>query len=78
MDSEDSIVYVSPGSPDYDYHIQPDSPARDAALGSSSVEDLDGEARDAEPDHGADEYGYGIFSDGFERGDTVEWSSKIG
>jgi hypothetical protein len=40
--------------------------------------DIDRQPRDAEPDIGADEFGWGIFADGFESGDTGEWSSTIG
>jgi hypothetical protein len=75
MDSEDSVDYISPGSPDYDYHIQAGSPAKDAALGSSMLVDFDGNGRDATPDHGADEYGIAILSDGFESGGFSAWSS---
>ena len=40
--------------------------------------DIDGRARDAEPDVGADEIAQpAIFSDGFERGDTSAWSRTV-
>ncbi|NIV35647.1 MAG: hypothetical protein GWN58_41195 [Anaerolineae bacterium] len=50
--------FVSPGAPDYDYHILDDSAARDQATGSTTTTDMDGESRSlsGEPDIGADEY----------------------
>jgi len=78
MDSETSVGYVSSGSPDYDYHIQASSPARDAAISSTVTTDIDGEDRDSAPDHGADEYGSSLHADGFESGDTSGWSTTVG
>jgi hypothetical protein len=53
-----SAGFVSPGAPNYDYHILASSPARDQATGSSIPTDIDGEQRvDCGPlDIGADEY----------------------
>jgi hypothetical protein len=53
-----SASFVSPGSPDYDYHLDPMSAAVDQAVGSSVAEDMDCEPRpsSAWPDIGADEY----------------------
>jgi hypothetical protein len=53
-----SAGFVSPGPPDYDYHIRGDSPARDQAAGSLMPEDIDGDARLTLGvlDIGADEY----------------------
>lgn len=49
--------FVAPGNPTNDYHLQPTSPARDQALGSTLADDVDGEARPsgAQADIGADE-----------------------
>jgi hypothetical protein len=40
--------------------------------------DVDGQRRDANPDIGADELGWGIFVDGFESGETSFWSTVTG
>lgn len=48
--------FVNPGSPDFDYHIGPNSAARDQASGSQITIDIDNQARDGSPDIGADEY----------------------
>lgn len=48
--------FVSPGPPDYNYHIQDISAAKNAASGSNEATDIDGDPRDAQPDLGADEY----------------------
>ena len=37
--------------------------------------DIDRQTRDATPDIGADEFGWGIFVDGFESGDRTWWAS---
>jgi hypothetical protein len=52
-----SAGFVSPGAPDYDYHIRGDSAARDEAMGSSMAIDIDGDERilSGDPDIGADE-----------------------
>ena len=77
MDTESSVGYVSPGSPDFNYHLQAISPAIDGALGSLTVYDIDGELRDAFPDYGADEFISSLFSDGFESGNSAAWSSTV-
>lgn len=77
MDTESTAGYVSPGSPEFDYHLRDDSPAIDAALGSSTVRDIDGDLRDESPDNGADELVDDLFADGFESGDTTAWSVKV-
>ncbi|MBP7686979.1 MAG: fibronectin type III domain-containing protein [Thermoflexales bacterium] len=50
--------FVSPGSPNYDYHIQGTSDARNNATGSANLVDVDYESRlvFAPADIGADEY----------------------
>jgi len=48
--------FVSPGAPNYDYHIRGDSNAKDQATGSTAKVDIDNEPRnDGLPDIGADE-----------------------
>jgi hypothetical protein len=50
-------LYVSPGAPNNDYHIQSRSPARGQAVGSQQPVDVDNDPRtDGKPDLGADEY----------------------
>jgi hypothetical protein len=53
-----SILFVSPGNPNYNYHLQASSPAIDQAQGSNLNVDVDGEARpvNSYPDIGADEF----------------------
>jgi len=50
--------FVSPGSPNYDYHILTTSAAKDQAINSTMPEDIDDQARPYGPasDIGADEY----------------------
>jgi hypothetical protein len=48
--------FVSPGSPNYDYHIKNNSTAKNVAATSSTEQDIDGDVRDNLPDIGADEY----------------------
>ena len=52
------IGYVSPGSPNFDYHLTSGSPANDQAIGSSLSIDIDNQSRPsgAAPDLGADEF----------------------
>ena len=58
MLSASSAGFVSPGSPDFDYHIQSNSAAKDQATGSSIGVDIDGQFRPFNniSDLGADEY----------------------
>jgi len=53
-----SADFVSPGAPNYNYHIQGSSAARDQASGSSVPTDIDTQSRTLYPpaDIGADEY----------------------
>jgi hypothetical protein len=53
-----AVGFLAPTSPSFDYHLGPDSPARDQALGSSEELDVDREARyyGSAADLGADEY----------------------
>jgi len=48
--------YVSPGTPNYNYHLQVGSALRNAATGSSATIDMDYERRSGVPDLGADEF----------------------
>lgn len=59
----DSPRFLSSGSPDYDYHLLPDSPAVDQATGSSLTLDIDRQVRPigGTADIGADEYQVLIF-----------------
>jgi hypothetical protein len=58
MLSAGSAGFVSPGSPNFNYHLQSNSPARDQATGSSTPVDIDSQARpnNGISDLGADEY----------------------
>lgn len=58
MSSASSAGFVSPGSPNYNYHLRIDSPAKDQATGSTTADDIDGQSRpyNSVPDLGADEY----------------------
>jgi hypothetical protein len=58
MLSASSAGFVSPGSPNYDYHITPSSWAVDQAIGSTTPSDIDGQTRPygTISDIGADEY----------------------
>jgi len=63
MLSASSAGFQSPGAPDYDYHLLPDSPAVDEAAGSSIIIDIDRQSRPVgeASDIGADEYQINIF-----------------
>jgi hypothetical protein len=52
------IGYVSPGAPNYNYHLKSSSPAIDQALGSISSTDMDSQPRPHgfASDVGADEF----------------------
>jgi hypothetical protein len=52
-----AVDFASPGSPVFDYHLTDTSPAIDQATGSAMADDVDGAARAATPDIGADEIG---------------------
>jgi hypothetical protein len=51
-----TVNFVSPGAPNYDYHLKSTSPAINAAVGSTMPIDIDGEERTGIRDIGADEY----------------------
>jgi hypothetical protein len=55
-----SAGFVAPAAPNYNYHLRSDSAAKEKAIGSTTSNDIDGDARpfDAVADLGADEYGY--------------------
>ncbi len=52
-----SADFISPGPPDFDYRLQPGSPAQDEGIGSDEPQDFQGASRDPVPDIGADEEG---------------------
>jgi len=58
MLSASSVGFVSPGSPDFNYHLRSDSAAKDQATGSTLTTDIDMQGRpyDGVSDLGADEY----------------------
>jgi len=58
MLSAASAGFVSPGSPDFNYHLQSNSAAKDQATGSTTNIDIDSQARpnNGVSDLGADEY----------------------
>jgi len=58
MLSASSAGFVSPGSPNNNYHLRLDSPAKDQATSSAIVNDIDGQSRpyNGVSDLGADEY----------------------
>jgi len=58
MQTTDSVNFISPGFPDNNYYIQIDSPAKDQALTSTTVDDVEGNNRpfDISSDLGAYEY----------------------
>jgi len=61
--NDTSVDFVSPGPPDYDYHLLLSSPAIDAAVGSSVADDLDGALRGSARDLGADEACFAAVED---------------
>ena len=67
---------------DGDLHlVDPESGPVDAATPLPAEQcdgDIDRQPREAEPDIGADELGWGIFVDGFESGDWLWWTSPTG
>jgi hypothetical protein len=78
--SASSAGYISPGSPNYNYHIRLDSPAKDRASSSNLENDLDNQFRpfDNDSDFGADEYWPFALSviPGFEIM-NLDWSSGV-
>lgn len=58
MLSANSVGFISPGSPSYNYRLRLDSPARDQATSSTISDDIDGQSRpyNGASDLGADEY----------------------
>ena len=63
----------------FDGHLTPASPAVNAGTAAGvPATDLEGTARDAQPDIGAYELGSVIFADGFETGATGAWSTTVG
>ncbi|MCD4748323.1 MAG: hypothetical protein K8R59_03025, partial [Thermoanaerobaculales bacterium] len=72
--------FLSPGTPDFDYHLGEVSPAINQAIGSTTPDDIDGDTRGQDPDIGADEYlgsGDTVFQDGFESGGFSAWSQTV-
>ena len=55
MTTVDSPGYISPGDPNYNYHLRYTSPVKNLGSGSSMPVDIDSDWRD-QPDLGADEY----------------------
>lgn len=55
MDTAVSVLFESPGTPNFDYHLTSSSPAIDQATNSSTEDDIDGNRRRAPRDWGADE-----------------------
>jgi hypothetical protein len=54
MQTAASAGYISPGSPNYNYRLRWDSPAKDKATGSTVSDDIDGRGR---PFNGVSDYG---------------------
>ena len=77
MLSAGSAGFVSPGSPNYDYHLDVGSAAIDEAIGSNETTDIDGDTRIGTRDIGADELGNSLHSDDFELGNLSRWSSVV-
>lgn len=74
--------FVSPGAPNFDYHIQPGSAAIDQAVNSAIARDIDGQARPfgSASDVGADEYSTEIPLTfvRIPRGVTLSWRTPPG
>ena len=76
-------IWVAPGPPSYNYHLDQGSPALDAGNnappGGLGPLDLDGLPRiqNSTVDIGCYEGAGRLFADGFESGDTGEWSSAV-
>lgn len=60
-----SVGFMAPSAPNYDFHIDPSSPAVDQATGSSEQIDRDGESRVDVPDIGAYEASLSFGPDNF-------------
>jgi len=58
MLSASSAGFISPGSPNYNYHLRLDSAVKDQATSSTTADDIDGQSRpyNGVSDLGADEY----------------------
>lgn len=75
--------FVAPGDPFYNYHLDGGSPALDAGdnapPGGLGTTDLDGRPRieNSAVDIGCYEGAGLLFADGFEKGETGEWSSQV-
>lgn len=79
MQSVASIDFMAPGSPDHNYHLRQNSPAKDKASGSFVTDDIDRQSRPHgdQSDFGADEYH--PFRLMFAPGDQtlrLDWSSS--
>jgi hypothetical protein len=74
MTNAGNLQYTAPGTPNFDYHLQSNSPAINAATGSTALLDFEANPR-SQPDVGADEFiNQLIFADGFESGTTSAWN----
>lgn len=71
MDSAMSVVFASPGAPDFDYHLTASSPALDQATSSSVELDFDRTRRGTPRDWGADEYCFALTDQLALSGETV-------
>jgi len=56
MDTAVAVLFESPGTPNFDYHLTASSPAIDQATHSTTEVDIDGNRRRAPRDWGADEH----------------------
>lgn len=69
-----SVQYRAPAAPQLNFRLNFGSPARDAAVGSTSSLDADHRPRDSTPDLGAFEYSSGwIFQENFELQEFGGW-----